>query len=115
MKRPAFTLIEAILALSILAIVVVYLLPAIYINYNKRNDKSNDIKNAYYAQAIIENYKSKYFTGIDSEVNIPEDIEYKVEVKESERFIIVEVRIIDEEDEFKTKLALPIEKWIYAN
>ena len=89
MKRPAFTLLEAIIALSILAIVVVYLLPAIYINHNKRNDKSNDIKNAYYAQAIMENYKSKHFTGIDTKLNIPEDLEYQVEEEVSGRFTIV--------------------------
>ncbi|WP_425538783.1 type II secretion system protein [Microaceticoccus formicicus] len=115
MKRPAFTLLEAIIALSILAIVVVYLLPAIYINHNKRNDKSNDIKNAYYAQAIMENFKSKHFTGIDTKLNIPEDLEYQVEEEVSGRFTIVEVRIIDDEKEFKTKLALPNEKGIYAN
>lgn len=115
MKKLAFTLIETIVALSILGIVVIYLLPAIYINHDKKVDKSNSIKNSYYAQAIIENYKSGYFTGINTELNIPDDLEYIVNVSEVDRFKIIEVEIKDGENAFKTKLALPIEKRIYSN
>lgn len=114
-EKSGFTLIETIVALSILGIVVIYLLPAIYINHSKRNDDSNNIKNAYYAQAIIENYKSKHFTGISTELNIPDNLEYIVNVSEVERFKIIEVEIKDGENVLKTKLALPMETGIYTH
>lgn len=115
MKRRAFTLIEVIVALSILAIAALYLLPAIYTsNFGKGIDE-NKMELSLHAQTILENYKSKHFTGAENDFNLPEGIDYELSEIEDGRFIVLHLRVIDDEKEYETKVALPKETCIYTD
>ncbi len=115
MKRRAFTLIEVIIALAILAIAALYLLPAIYTSNTYSNVGEKDMKLSLHAQTVIENYKSFHFTGIETALALPEGIDYELKVTEEHRFIVLDLRVMDDEKEYKTKIALPKETSIYTH
>lgn len=59
--KKSFNLIEALAALSILSLVSVILLPAIYNSITANSKKDDSYKMALELQGIVENYKAEHF------------------------------------------------------
>lgn len=102
MKR-SFSLIEVLVSLSIIGIISVFLIPAIY-NSLEARDRNND----YYrlllrSQEIIEGYKAEYFNGIDHVIH--EDCQ--IIEKDCGTYMEVEFTVSHEGKEMENKLILP--------
>ncbi|MDO5717755.1 MAG: type II secretion system protein [Tissierellia bacterium] len=113
-NNRGFTLIEAVVGLSILGIVVIYMLPVIYNTAGNIKDNQSEIILANQAQMIMENYKSNYFTGEIVEMNLQEDLNYEITEEDKGELIMVSVRVYNESKEFKLELSLPKEKGLYT-
>lgn len=106
--KKAFSLIEVLVAVAILAIIVISLLPAIY-NSIVMAGKSKTLGDNYLnKQYIIESYKSYYFSNGPS----PSDKSCQIEEKDQGSMVLVSFYFDDEEKSID--LYLPKDKSLYG-
>lgn len=79
-RLRGFTLLEALTALFILAIVVALMLPLLVKGQKDRLDAYERLEASLIAQGIVETYKANYYSGGAASFDVPDKFDYDLRV-----------------------------------